>query len=90
MTKVMDGFNMIGDAQKTKAIIGNGLHLYDFMLIYNDKLANLAKAFFPEEKEYHKLACDVVIDLPVERAREFIRTGQSGNDKMEDIIKYCR
>ena len=90
MFKVMDGFRIIGDAQKTKAIIGNGIHLYDFMLIYNDKLANLAQSFFPEEKEYHKMACQAVIDLPIARARELIETGHSGTDTMDDIVKYCR
>jgi len=39
---------MIGDAQRTKCLMGNGIYLYDFRLIFNDKLDNLAKSFFPD------------------------------------------
>jgi hypothetical protein len=49
ITKELGGFKLIGEPGKTKCFKGNGIALYDFKLIYAERLDSLAKQFFPDD-----------------------------------------
>jgi len=90
---------LIGDASKPKSYQGNGLFEYDFMLIYREPLAKLAKTFFPNRPELWKGECKAIIDMPVKEVRALLQspTGSiiserpgMGEVRLSEIIKYCR
>ena len=59
----MREFKIVGDINQTKSLSGNGLFFFDFSLIYREKLSNLARTFFPNDVNNHKLDSSVVIGL---------------------------
>lgn len=83
-------FKMIGDVTNTKCLMGAGLYLYDFSLIYKEKLSVLAKTFFGEQSDLLKYECDDVVGLPVETVKEWFALREQGQvvERYEDLIKY--
>jgi hypothetical protein len=53
-------------------IKGNGLFLYDFALIYKEKLSTLAKTFFPKDESLHKISTVDVIDIPIDTIEQWL------------------
>lgn len=75
ITKEMAGFKLIGDANKTKCFQGNGISLFDFKLIYNDTLRNIAECFFKGQPDMLKFDCDAVIDMASEDCDKLLSDG---------------
>lgn len=96
----MSGFKLIGDSSKAKSYQGNGIFEYDFMLIYREPLAKLAKTFFPDRPELWKGECKAIIDMPIQEVRDLLRSetgvipterpGLGGEVSLKEIVKYCR
>lgn len=91
----MREFSIVGDITQTKQLRGNGLFFFDFSLIYKEKLKDLAKTFFPNDKDMHKLECDLVIGLERETLKGWYDTCKEQNispykhPQLKLIIDYC-
>jgi hypothetical protein len=87
-------FKMIGDISQTKSIQGCGLFLYDFALIYKERLGDLAKTFFPDNKDLWKMDNDNVVALKYTKVESWFGMKESGNvdifqtTELEDMMRY--
>lgn len=65
----MKEFSLVGDMGSPKSLCGNGLFFLDFAQICRGSLKELAKSFFPGDKDKWKGDCELVKTMTREDVR---------------------